>query len=344
MAEGKALRFTDDSDLVYEFERLTLEEMDDVFYSEEEIGEMRNYAFLIECGLEEEDWSGPDVPPLPWPKDAVPVPSHPADSSIELTRKPPHWDDTDYNSDLEEEDLKDPASPKTPTSRKQKSGDVLSPNRKLMATKSADLEHMRTNAHSPIRGSPRRQKLMRTMSVSMGTKRLELRNVDKGTTFDEENTNSPGEERRRLMRTKSGSSGKNGLKRVESHRKKESGRKQPSSKAGLSASSSLPEKGKSKQNDSKKQLDRSAHSTVSSSSSGLDSSILSGLDLGSHGSDRSIDSDIESDDDSDSDDDDAMRDFLRYMERREPKQESGVKAYTVYGSDGKLVGTALPSG
>lgn len=87
------------------------------------------------------------------------------------------------------------------------------------------------------------------------------------------------------------------------------------------------------------QLDRSSHSMLTSSSSGGDS-FLSGLDLGSHGSDRSIDTD--SDDDSDSDDEIKTK-FIKYMDRQ-PQRESGVKAYTLYNSEdepGKYVGTAL---
>lgn len=40
--------------------------IDDMFYQEDEIGEMRHTAFMIECGLEEDPPDGPDVPPIPW--------------------------------------------------------------------------------------------------------------------------------------------------------------------------------------------------------------------------------------------------------------------------------------
>ena len=53
----------------YEFERMTWDEMDEIFWTEEDIGEFRNYAFMVDCELEEEDWSGPNVPPLPWNKE-----------------------------------------------------------------------------------------------------------------------------------------------------------------------------------------------------------------------------------------------------------------------------------
>lgn len=64
------LRFTEEpTTAVYEFEKMTDEEMDEIFYTHDEIGDFRHSAFMIECGLEEEDWSAPDVEPLPWPKE-----------------------------------------------------------------------------------------------------------------------------------------------------------------------------------------------------------------------------------------------------------------------------------
>ncbi|VEU39813.1 unnamed protein product [Pseudo-nitzschia multistriata] len=41
-------------------------EIDDLFYQEDEIGEMRHTAFMVECGIEEDPPDGPDVPPVPW--------------------------------------------------------------------------------------------------------------------------------------------------------------------------------------------------------------------------------------------------------------------------------------
>ena len=40
--------------------------IDDLFYQEDEIGEMRHTAFMVECGLEEDPPDGPDVAPVPW--------------------------------------------------------------------------------------------------------------------------------------------------------------------------------------------------------------------------------------------------------------------------------------
>lgn len=46
--------------------RLENHEIDDLFYQDDEIGEFRHTAFMIECGLEEDPPDGPDVPPVPW--------------------------------------------------------------------------------------------------------------------------------------------------------------------------------------------------------------------------------------------------------------------------------------
>lgn len=51
---------------VFEVPRIDDELIDDAFYQEDEIGEMRHTAFMIECGLEEDPPDGPDVPPIPW--------------------------------------------------------------------------------------------------------------------------------------------------------------------------------------------------------------------------------------------------------------------------------------
>lgn len=59
------LKFSDDIK-VHVVPRLEDSLIDDLFYQEEEIGEMRHSAFMIECGLEEDPPDGPDVPPVPW--------------------------------------------------------------------------------------------------------------------------------------------------------------------------------------------------------------------------------------------------------------------------------------
>ncbi|CAJ1932591.1 unnamed protein product [Cylindrotheca closterium] len=62
------LRFADEPTTI-EFEKMTWEEMDEVFYTDDEIGDFRYSAFMINCGLEEEDWAVPDVEPTPWNKE-----------------------------------------------------------------------------------------------------------------------------------------------------------------------------------------------------------------------------------------------------------------------------------
>jgi hypothetical protein len=60
------LRFSDAPPEVFVVPRLEDELIDELFYQEEEIGEMRYSAFMIECGLEEDPPDGPDVKPIPW--------------------------------------------------------------------------------------------------------------------------------------------------------------------------------------------------------------------------------------------------------------------------------------
>ena len=60
------LRFSDAPPEVFVVPRLEDELIDELFYQEEEIGEFRYSAFMIECGLEEDPPDGPDVKPIPW--------------------------------------------------------------------------------------------------------------------------------------------------------------------------------------------------------------------------------------------------------------------------------------
>ncbi|CAJ1942398.1 unnamed protein product [Cylindrotheca closterium] len=63
---GKSLTWNEAEPEVFEVPRIDDELIDDAFYQEDEIGEMRHTAFMIECGLEEDPPDGPDVPPIPW--------------------------------------------------------------------------------------------------------------------------------------------------------------------------------------------------------------------------------------------------------------------------------------
>ena len=51
------VKFSEKPDQVCVVERIDDNMIDDLFYQDDEIGEFRNYAFMIECGIEEEDWS-----------------------------------------------------------------------------------------------------------------------------------------------------------------------------------------------------------------------------------------------------------------------------------------------
>ena len=46
--------------------------IDELFYQDDEIDEMRHTAVMIKIGLEEDPPEGPDIPPLPWPTKAKP--------------------------------------------------------------------------------------------------------------------------------------------------------------------------------------------------------------------------------------------------------------------------------
>jgi hypothetical protein len=71
------LTFTDQPPQVFEIPRLEDHLIDELFYQEDEIGEMRHTAFMIECGLEEDPPDGPDIPPIPWmsdhPREKAPI-------------------------------------------------------------------------------------------------------------------------------------------------------------------------------------------------------------------------------------------------------------------------------
>ena len=61
------VKFSAEPDEVCFVERIDDDMIDDLFYQDDEIGEFRYYAFMLECGIEEEDWSGPEVEPVTWP-------------------------------------------------------------------------------------------------------------------------------------------------------------------------------------------------------------------------------------------------------------------------------------
>lgn len=358
MGVSKSLRFTEVPALVQEFPRMTWDELDLAFYTEDEIGDMRHSAFMIECGLEEEDWTGPDVEPLPWPKKEDIVRSQEKQDKAETT-KPSHWDDPAEDSDLEEEDLKGPASPKPPSStvnplaiQRSMSMDMnwtdtvseesRSPNGRmwrrsrrssietttpasladLAAAADGKLDEKRTGISVSLARTEKPKYKKRINSKTSLLEKPKLK-ATKSADLERMRDDDPQRSPKMLMRTNSGSRRKLDKKKyspfIEKRRMKKVSLKK------------------------EKSLDRSSRSDVSSSSHG--DSFLSGLDLRSNGSDRSIDTNSDCDCDIDNDSDDEIKmEFFRYMDRQ-PNRKSGVKAYTLYRAEGDppghYVGTAL---
>lgn len=148
---GKALRFSENEPQVFEVPRLEDELIDELFYQEDEIGEMRYFSFMIACGLEEDPPDGPDVEPVPWlvsqlkdqsqpqpPQEEPPVQEQEQASkspikasSKQISRKSPIRTHSMEDIDILEEHIEHNKSP------------ALSPKRKLSTTKSGTLRGMR---------------------------------------------------------------------------------------------------------------------------------------------------------------------------------------------------------
>ena len=64
----KLLQFTDPLVVnLWEVPRIEDKLIDDLFYQEDEIGDMRYFSFMVECGIEEDPIDdGPDIAPIPW--------------------------------------------------------------------------------------------------------------------------------------------------------------------------------------------------------------------------------------------------------------------------------------
>eukprot|EP00538_Stauroneis_constricta_P006442 CAMPEP_0119552444 /NCGR_PEP_ID=MMETSP1352-20130426/5443_1 /TAXON_ID=265584 /ORGANISM="Stauroneis constricta, Strain CCMP1120" /LENGTH=693 /DNA_ID=CAMNT_0007598685 /DNA_START=584 /DNA_END=2665 /DNA_ORIENTATION=- len=127
------------SPLVFEVPRIDDDQIDDLFYQEDEIGEMRHTAFMIECGLEEDPPDGPDIEPVPWKPDQLR--KHAASSSSSSNaplsksspsraKSPPRLERTASLDAIE--------TPKSPNRRKR-----------LVATKSGSLPKGRTRNSAP---------------------------------------------------------------------------------------------------------------------------------------------------------------------------------------------------
>ena len=203
---------------VFEVERIEDSQIDDLFYQEDEIGEMRHYAFMIECGLEEEDWGGPEVEPVRWPGDGKgahkPVVEKKKPELRRLPTRTRSTDDLDVIKAKEEEE--EPVKKEPPARRK------------LVATKSGTLHNMRAAAAKKdkdddkeaapekkaprVRPAPGRRKITASKSGSMhqlrqrraqiAAKEEEEKKATDGTSAGSSGRSPPG--RRKLVATKSG--------------------------------------------------------------------------------------------------------------------------------------------
>jgi hypothetical protein len=187
---GIKIRFSED---VKKFvvPRVEEDQIDDLFYQEDEIGEMRHTAFMIECGLEEDPPDGPDIPPIPWgdalsgqqqtgslsdsSADSKPFKSYSPVASP-IRRKPPPRSRSTDDMELIDEHM----SPKTPPQRLR-----------LVAAKSGSLHAMKT--------SPQRSKQPPHRSNSSG----DVGATDLNLAFAKTNKASP-RSAKRFMRCKSG--------------------------------------------------------------------------------------------------------------------------------------------
>jgi hypothetical protein len=176
--------------------------IDDLFYQEDEIGEMRHTAFMIECGLEEDPPDGPDVPPIPWGEELLKQQNQQQKTSAKSNGR----NGSSPTSILPEEPLSlsaralpdrarsaddvgslvDDSSPKrTPPSR-----------RKLVATKSGSLHAMRPTKDA--RRSP--------PGKSHSSDEIKLPDAHLNLSFAKTEPKSPARRAgRRLVATKSGS-------------------------------------------------------------------------------------------------------------------------------------------
>ncbi|KAL3910750.1 MAG: hypothetical protein SGARI_001972, partial [Bacillariaceae sp.] len=211
------LQFSLDNNQEFIVPRIDDDQIDDLFYQEDEIGEMRHSAFMIECGLEEDPPDGPDVPPVPWgdalkaqhsdsSADSKPFESPPSSPYRQRRALPPRSRSTD-DMDLLEEEL----SPK--------SKEAQHPRRRLAATKSGSLgkkkppprcsssdnigkDHLSLAFAKTNKASPKSAKrFVRSKSGTMHSMRAAAEAAQKKLAEDNGNTSSPV---RRLVKAKSG--------------------------------------------------------------------------------------------------------------------------------------------
>lgn len=207
------LTFTKEPPQVFEVPRLEDHLIDELFYQEDEIGEMRHTAFMIECGLEEDPPDGPDVPPVPWRPDqlksgrsAAPT-GRPPSSPRRSARTPPSR--TASADDIE--DLEDELSPKSREPRRKlvaaKSGTLHGMRKQIQKTHSADsieADDSKSPARRERRAAPMNRKpklLVKAKSGSLHGLREAARKVQEEANSDK-SPKTP--VRRKLVATKSG--------------------------------------------------------------------------------------------------------------------------------------------
>jgi hypothetical protein len=306
------LRWSEEDSPVYIVPRLEDELIDDLFYQEDEIGEMRHSAFMIECGLEEDPPDGPDVPPIPWKLEDLKKAAHEALKKEEAASEPlpkPQSPKKDipkrtYSMDEGLEDLEEhlPLAAKKEEPRR----------RKIQASKSGSLHGMR-RAGAPNRcmsfdtyGKSGEQTLSvamartekkrvgprvgpRKLNATKSGSLLEMRKNLEGLDEEEAQPSSP-RRASKLIATKSGNL--HGMRRPPEGKGKEGGSptKKEFTRTSLTVTKSGTKHGlrKAKQEDIK-----DAKSVDSGSTS---DSFLSDIESESHGSDVSIETDISSED------------------------------------------------
>lgn len=139
---GKSMRFNEADPEVFVVPRLDDDLIDDLFYQEDEIGEMRHSAFMIECGLEEDPPDGPDVPPIPWKQeDLKPLQSIQHVPLQDPPKRPPRKTRPSRALSMDK-GLEDFLDERIPASKPE-------PRRRIVATKSGSLHGMRSNGLGP---------------------------------------------------------------------------------------------------------------------------------------------------------------------------------------------------
>jgi hypothetical protein len=297
------LRWSEDDHKVYVVPRLENEQIDDLFYQEDEIGEMRHSAFMIECGLEEDPPDGPDVPPIPWKPEDLKKAANEAEKKEETASEPSSKHQKEppkrvYSMDEGLEDLEE----HLPLAAKEKE-----PRRRIHASKSGSLHGMRRS------GAPNRSMsvdtygqsgdaqlsvaLARTEKRKVGPRKLgasksgSLHEMRKNLAEMVEEKAAPSPRRAsKLIATKSGNL--HGMRKALEDKAKEgdSPTKKEFKRTNLTVTKSGTRHGlrKAKQEDTK--------DTRSVDSGSTGDSFLSDIESESHGSDVSIETDASSED------------------------------------------------